>query len=349
VGVIVFFIADIGKSIPGTGNNPPLDATPSPTSVWDALLQASPVAYFTPLPAPSSSTLDGIYTKVDQSRPEWWRCLRCADFRPAGGIWRLQFDKGVMRIFYEVKNWRSISSFTVAGDRLFIFNDPYCPEHTGEYKWSLANGELALETINDPCSFDLRAQSLSKQSWMSCTENGRPGDLPPGCSNIETPPAFVVQPDSSVNVKVYGGDSRFFEKPPDISAHANAADMPPPEGIQISYAEESIPYGVHRVLWWNGEWIEVEFDGSFDSAGVQFLGEQSIGWARVLFDGETVWQGNTSAIWSKQGRHGGYIEVTGFEPGSHTIRVESLGFDYRPVTVAGFGFSREGGVVNTEP
>jgi formylglycine-generating enzyme required for sulfatase activity len=78
--------------------------------------------------------------------------------------------------------------------------------------------------------------------------------------------------------------------------------------------------------------------------GVQFFGEPQIGWARVLFDGAEVWRGNTAEIWSKYNYRGGYIEISGFKPGRHTIRAESLGFDYHPVTVASFGFSYEAGV-----
>lgn len=132
----------------------------APTSVWDSLLQATPFAYLTPLPELAASPLDGLYAKVNQSWPQWWKCLRCADYRAAGGIWKLQFDKGVMRIFYEVNGWRSISSYTVEGNRLYLFNDPYCPEHVGEYQWSVADGQLELRTVNDPCSFDLRAENL---------------------------------------------------------------------------------------------------------------------------------------------------------------------------------------------
>ena len=339
--------------VPATGQAP--STTMTPTSGWDALLQASPFAYFTPLPEPVASAIDGTYVKVDQSWPQWWKCLRCADYRTAGGIWRLQFDKGVMRIFYEVNNWHSLASYSVSGERLFVFNDPYCPEHTGEYKWRLQNGELMLETVQDVCAFDLRAGNLTKQSWRSCTveaDSNEPmvtGQLVPGCAGSEIPVPPVVTPEPPLHVSVYGGDSRFFEKPPDVIAHANAADTEPPEGISVSFAEESIPYGLQRVVWWNGDWIEATSDGSYTSMGVQFLGEGMIGWARVLFDDQEVWRGNTSEIWSKSGRHGGFVEVTGFTPGVHTLRVESLGFDYRPVTVANFGFSLEGGVQRGEP
>ena len=321
--------------------NTPVQAS---TSAWSALLQATPFAYFTPLPDPTATVIDGTYAKVDQSWPQWWRCMRCADYRVTGGIWKLQFDRGVMRIFYEVNNWRSLASYAVEGDRLFIFNDPYCPENTGEYRWSIEGNGLNLEVVDDPCAFDLRAENLTKQSWFICTVASGSTTPAPGCDENQLAVADPVTPEPPLTVTVYEGDSRFFETPPDVIAHANSADTAPPEGVTVSFAEETIPYGLQRVLWWNGDWIEVTFDDSYASTGVQFLGEGMIGWARVFFDGQEVWRGNTSVIWSKSGRHGGYIEVSGFRPGAHTLRVESMGFDYRPVTVAGFGFSTNGGV-----
>ena len=325
----------------------------TPANAWEALLQATPHAYFTPLPEPAPSVLDGTYTKVDQSWPQWWRCLRCADYRSAGGIWKLQFDQGVMRIYYDGNDWRSIASYAVAEDHLFIFNDPYCPEQTGEYRWSLVNGGLSLQTVNDPCAFDLRAENLTAQTWSSCTAGGASastGSLPPGCVANPSPDPASVTVVAPLQVTVLGGDSRFFSTPPELIVHANANDITPPAGISVSFSEESIPYGLQRVLWWNGGWIEVISENAdYDAIGVQFLGEGMIGWARVLFDGEEVWRGKTSEIWSKSGRHGGFVQVTGFEPGVHTLRVEVLGLDYRPVTVASFGFSANGGVKNEAP
>ena len=95
--------------------------------------------------------------------------------------------------------------------------------------------------------------------------------------------------------------------------------------------------------------IEVTTDLSFNAIGVQFFGEAQIGWARVLFDGQEVWRGNMADLYEGLGRHGGYIEITGFEPGHHTIRAESLGFDYRPVTVVSFVFSWNGRVEVANP
>ena len=323
------------------------EVTATPTTLWNALLQATPFAYHTPLPEPVQSEVDGLYAKIDSSPPQWWRCYRCADYRPAGGIWRLQFKDSVMRIYYEVTGWRTIASFTTADDRLYIFNDPYCPVEVGEYKWQILDGQLILEAVNDHCAFDLRAENLSLQPWGACTASNEKNT--PGCEDHIPMPGAVAQPVTNIDVHVYGGDSRFFAKPPELVALANTADREAPQGISISYDGNTIPYGVHRVLWWNGNWIEATTDLSFNSIGVQFFGEAQIGWARVLFDGKEVWRGNTADLYEKLGRHGGYIEITGFEPGRHSIRAESLGFDYRPVTVASFGFSQNGGVEVANP
>lgn len=323
--------------------------TATVTSAWDELLQKTPVAYGTPLPAPVPSALDGTYAKLDPSWPQWWLCKRCADYRDAGGLWKVQFDRGVMRIFYEITGWKGIASFTVSGDRLTIFNDPWCPDETGQYTWVLENGQLNLSVIKDACSFGLRAKNLTKQPWPSCSPPDEAADnadaewqSPVGCQ--ESPITPLDEHPTNLQVTVHGGDSRFFEKPPDLIAFANSTDNSAPEGVQITRHPESIPYGLQCVLWWQGDWVEASTDLSVSSMGVQFFGDPPIGWARVLFDGVEVWRGDTSAIWSHHGRHGGYIEISGFSPGQHTIRAESLDFDYHPVTVASFGFSREGGV-----
>lgn len=116
------------------------------------------------------------------------------------------------------------------------------------------------------------------------------------------------------------------------------------EGISLSYSEESLLYGVGRVLWTDEDWVEVGTQGEFASMGVQFRGDYMIGWARVLFDGEEVWRGDTSRIWSHLRDYGGYIEVTGFGPGEHILRVERLEVDSRPVVVSFFGFNQTGEV-----
>ena len=306
--------------------------------IWNELLQATPFPHEAPLPEPIVSPLDGTYAKVDPSLPQFWTCYRCADYRPEGGPWRIQFDKGVMRIFYQITNWKSIASFTVEENRLKIFNDPFCPQDIGEYQWAVENGNLSFKPISDGCAFDLRKENLTKQTWVACTAEGQDQ---PGCAEIPKAPPGETPSHLPVTVKVTGGDSHYFDQPPDVYAVANKENVPSPEGIQIKYHDQSIGYGTHRVLWRNGDWIEATTDMPFTSIGVQFWGSAYLGWARVLFDDVEVWRGLTTSLGKKHAYFGGYIEITDFEPGTHSIRVENLGFDYRPVKIWAFGFSNQ--------
>jgi hypothetical protein len=106
---------------------------------------------------------------LDPSEPEWFNCFRCADFLPNGGEWRLQLDKGIYRIYYAVTQWRSLGSFSVVDDRIYFFNDPNCPKDVGIYRWTLEDGVLNLETIEDACAIQMRSANFSKQPWLSCT------------------------------------------------------------------------------------------------------------------------------------------------------------------------------------
>lgn len=333
-------------------DKPLSQVTLSATSPWQVLQHVTPVVYTIPLADPVQSPIDGTYAKIDQSPPQWWQCRRCADYRSSGGIWKLQFDKGIMRIYYDVTGWHSLGSYTVSDDLLYIYNDPYCPQEMGEYRWMREDGNLELEPISDTCAFQLRGENLGKQTWSYCppadqpVATGRDQPISAACGESPALSDAVVLDDTGVNVEVYGGDSRFFAKPPDVFALANNAKISSPEGIRVAYSQESISFGLNRVLWWQGEWIEAYTELPFTAMGVQFLGEPQMGWARLLFDGKVVWQGDTSEIWSDKGRHGGFIEISGYTPGGHTIRVESMGFDYHPVTVASFGFSYQDGDEN---
>jgi len=331
----------------------PAEIVSAPTNVWFSLLEQTPLPYNTPLPDAVWTPIDGTYALLDPSQPQWWSCRRCADYRPAGGIWRLQFSKGVMRIYYNVTGWANLASYTVSGDRLYIFNDPVCKDDVGEYrwtledKWGLADRTLTLQVIDDPCAVGLRGENLGTQAWNSCMPpnemTGASGHWhkPVGCE-LELPPEENVPTPENLTVIVQPGDARQFEKTPEMYAHANSDVSPPPEGINVSYHADSIPYGVTRVLWGENIWVEATTSLPFSAIGVQFLGDYTIGWARVLFDGVEVWRGDTSTIWSKERYFGGYVEITDFSPGEHTIRAESLGFDYHPVTVAFFGFNLDG-------
>jgi len=324
-----------GMSVPAN----PVAGTP--TNVWSSLLEITPVPYASPLPEPGQIPLDGTYAKFDPAPPQWLSCLRCADYCPAGGAWRMQFDRGVMRIYYEVTGWNSLASYTVVEDRLYLFNDPYCKEATGEYLWKLVNGKLTLEVVDDPCSFQLRGRNLSGGAWEGCQVNDAANfEQPRGCTDPVAEPMSIPTLPDGLNVTVHEADVRLNASTPDVIINANGLDQSMPEGVHLSNSEDSILYGTNRVLWRDDDWVEVVTDVPFSSLGVQFRGDYVIGWARVLFDGNEVWRGDTSRIWSVLKIHGGFIEISGFAPEEHTVRVERLEIDSRPVVVAFFGFHR---------
>jgi hypothetical protein len=135
---------------------------------WSEVLEFHPYSYLLPLPVPGASGIDGVYGKFDPGEPQWWRCARCADFRLAGGNWRLMLHRGEMRMYYEVTGFSTIGSYAVRGDRLELFNDPHCPYEVGTYSWSLEEGTLRLLEVQDTCAIHLRAENLVHQAWISC-------------------------------------------------------------------------------------------------------------------------------------------------------------------------------------
>jgi hypothetical protein len=314
---------------------------PTPTPLWGGLLDHGPVPIAADLPATTRTTVDGVYARHSNKPPQWWSCLRCADYRPAGGTWRILLDRGVLRILYDVTAWRTLASYEIDGDRLRIFNDPICPWEEGLYRWELHDGSLRLHVVEDTCGFGLRSANLTAGPWLACA----PPDLraaasdawskPPGCA----PARIAEPPDSppSVEVRVASGDARKDLSPLKWLAPANADNVAPPDGIVVARHPGAVPYGLNVVLWKGGDWAEVTVDLATEAIGVQFWGPSSMGIARLLFDGEEVWRGEVSQLGRYLQLYGGYVEVTGYSSGVHRLRVEHLGADDRPVTVLFFG------------
>jgi hypothetical protein len=148
----------------------PPDTGPSatPTDIWNALFQHTPVPWTTPLPPMDGTILDATYVKINPRPATPFPCRRCPDYALEGGLWKFSLSKGIFRIYYTMNGWRSIGSYTVSGNRLYLFNDPYCNWDTGVYKWRLEDGVLILAEIDDPCSQGLRAANLADQPWLSC-------------------------------------------------------------------------------------------------------------------------------------------------------------------------------------
>ncbi len=166
-----------------TGEQAP---APSTVAIWDELLQKMPYPHAAPLPPAVSTPLDGTYVKIDPKKTPPVPCRRCPDYAPQGGIWKLNLDRGVFRIFHEITGWRSIGSFRVDGIRVTFFNDPYCMEVFGAYQWTRDGGRLLLNAVQDDCAIKMRAKTLSGIPWVSCRaypiENGGDGrQKAPGC------------------------------------------------------------------------------------------------------------------------------------------------------------------------
>jgi hypothetical protein len=140
-----------------------------------------------------------------------------------------------------------------------------------------------------------------------------------------------------VTVTVYPDDARQDPSRLAWRAAANADNIPSPPGIQITHAEGVVPYGVNLILWEGGRWAEMTTDIPSRALGVQFWGPARMGTARLLFDGQEVWRGEVAQLGEHLTMYGGYVEVSGFAPGRHTLRVEHLGVDDRPETVLFFG------------
>lgn len=146
----------------------PTSTAITPEDGWSDLLQKTPYPFTTPLPSPIRTLVDGTFTKVDPKVSTPVPCRRCPDYAPEGGIWKLNFDKGIYRIRHVITNWKSIGSFTVLDDKITLFNDPNCPDVIGVYNWRIEAGQLILQVIDDSCAIKLRALNLTQQPWQSC-------------------------------------------------------------------------------------------------------------------------------------------------------------------------------------
>jgi len=197
VGAIAILLLAVAcSSEPGGQADSPLSTNapspvpqtmPAPTDAWLALHQRMPYPYTTPLPPPQRTALDGTYVKAEPVKGEHVHCLRCPDYLAEGGTWLLSLDRGVFRIFHEATGWRSLGSFAVAGDRLWLFNDPVCTGETGVYTWKLEDRTLTVQVVDDECAIKLRGLNLASLPWLSCRPPSVEAGVtdhwpkPPGC------------------------------------------------------------------------------------------------------------------------------------------------------------------------
>lgn len=165
----VVFIVTLVMAIPLIENDPShAGEILSPSEIWSGLLQRMPYPYTLPLPLEKSTDIDGTYTKFELKDTPPVPCRRCPDYAPEGGVWKINFNKGVFRILHKVTGWKSIGSFIVSADQIILANDPTCQEVIGLYTWKVEGGALILKAIEDKCAIGLRAKNLTNIPWFSC-------------------------------------------------------------------------------------------------------------------------------------------------------------------------------------
>jgi hypothetical protein len=139
-----------------------------PENVWLALIQKNPYPYTTPIPARTPTVLDSIYVKVEPQAGKPVPCRRCPDYLIEGGLWKLSLDKGSYHIFHEGTRWGGLGSYSISGDRLYLFNDPTCYDEIGIYKWKIVGGGMKLEVVEDKCQVGRRGWNFAQIMWQSC-------------------------------------------------------------------------------------------------------------------------------------------------------------------------------------
>jgi len=168
---------------------PPPTLAATPADPWLQLFQHTPYPFTAPLPPAAATPLDGVYTKVVDTGTPTVHCVRCPEYAPYDGLWKLSFDDGIFRLYHTPTGWRGLASYTVAANEVTLFNDPTCPELTGRYTFTLADGQLVFtDPAADPCAIALRTLNLTQQPWLSCQPPNQEAAIsghwpvPDGCS-----------------------------------------------------------------------------------------------------------------------------------------------------------------------
>ncbi|WP_406661451.1 LamG-like jellyroll fold domain-containing protein [Methanolobus sp. ZRKC3] len=133
----------------------------------------------------------------------------------------------------------------------------------------------------------------------------------------------VTVASAEMSTVMYDGNALNFATPPDVVAFANTAYVTPPSEFQITASGSIWRYNQWIALMSQGNWVEAKTTVETTTVGVQFWGDTNDGWARVLVDGSEVWTGNTYG--SSEDPYIKYLEISGLDKGTHTIRVENMG------------------------
>jgi hypothetical protein len=125
-----------------------------------------PYPYTTPVPPRETTAIDGTFVRRLPSTGSHVHCRRCAPYRLEGGHARLTLSEGEFFLKHKLAGFASLGHYVVSGDEVEFFNDPNCPTMRGRYRWSLEDGRLEFEVIEDECPYaDLRSRYLTAKQW----------------------------------------------------------------------------------------------------------------------------------------------------------------------------------------
>ncbi len=185
----------------------------------------------------------------------------------------------------------------------------------GGYLWNQSRTEKEPE---------MQAPQVEEPVDESLLEDEDSVEAPAPSISLDEPlgEVFTV---GTMTVRPIPFDVRKFSNPPEIIAYANTKHTAPPASVTITTSGELWTYNANIALMEKGEWISATCtDPNTTAVGVLLGGDGNDGWVRVLINGEEVWRDNMYGE-PAAGVKIIYLEASGLTPGTHTIRVETLG------------------------
>jgi hypothetical protein len=130
-----------------------------------------PYPYTTPTPPPEKTAIDGTYMRIltleDTDGLLPFRCLRCPPYFPNAGVSTLAMSRGNYWVNHQLSGFRALGMYTVERNRVTFFNDPWCPQDRGTYRWSVRDDELLLEPVSSTCPYEkARTDDFTTGHWI---------------------------------------------------------------------------------------------------------------------------------------------------------------------------------------
>ena len=130
-----------------------------------------PYPFTTPTPPPERTQIDGTYMRIltleDVGGLLPFRCLRCPPYFPNAGVSTIALSKGNYWINHQLSDFKALGMYTLNGNRITFFNDPWCPQDHGTYRWAVEDDELSFEPVSGTCGYEkARTDDLTTGRWF---------------------------------------------------------------------------------------------------------------------------------------------------------------------------------------